>query len=233
MQKGVFITGTDTEIGKTTVAVGLASLLKARGVDVGVMKPVATGAQWLDGKLVSEDASLLIEASGSNDPYELVNPVCFSTPTAPSIASREEDYTIELSSIWHAFKTLKGKHQFLLVEGIGGLLVPINEHILLADIAKKMSLPLIIVARTSLGTINHTLLTIEAANKRRLKVLGIVLNSTSACKDPQLIDSNKKEIERLSRTPILATIPYVPKESYANFWPVISKALETLLVLLT
>ena len=165
MPKGVFVTGTDTGVGKTTVAVGLVHLLKKRGLDVGVMKPIATGARRLNGRLVSEDARLLMEAASSQDPHKIVNPVCLSTPAAPSVASLKEGSPIELMSIWEAFKALRARHRFLVVEGIGGLLVPINGKLFLADIAKKMSLPLIIVAKNSLGTINHTLLTIEAARR--------------------------------------------------------------------
>jgi dethiobiotin synthetase len=225
MGGGVFITGTDTGVGKTTVAVGLVRLLKARGLDVGVMKPVATGA-WhppeadsrrgqQGNNKVSEDARLLMEAADTNDPYELVNPVCLSTPAAPSVAAQEEGVSIELKSIWSAFKALTARHPFLVVEGIGGLLVPINGTLLVADMAKKMSLPLIIVARASLGTINHTLLTVEAARRRRLKITGVIFNSPNAPHDPKMVDSSKKEIERLSGIPVLGVIPYL----FRREWP--------------
>ncbi len=224
MTKGVFITGTDTGVGKTTVAVGLVRLLRARGIDVGVMKPVATGARRMGGRLVSEDARLLIKASATKDPYELVNPVCLSTPAAPSVASLKEGRPVRPGHILTAFRTLKSSHQFLVVEGIGGLLVPIDGSLFLSDIAKKMALPLIIVAKTSLGTINHTLLTVEAARRRGLKVLGIVLNSSekrsadyrvrsTGFQDPEskrLFDYTRKEIERLSGVPILTVIPHAP-----------------------
>jgi dethiobiotin synthetase len=209
MPKGIFITGTDTGVGKTTVAVGLVQLLKAKGLDVGVMKPVATGAKWLNGELVSEDARLLIEASGARDSYGLVNPVCLSTPAAPTVAAIREGRTVEPASIWRAFKALSSNHPFLVVEGIGGLLVPIDGNLFVADLAKKMSLPIIIVARASLGTINHTLLTVEAARRRRLRIAGVVLNCVNGHLDKRQVDSTKKEIERLSGTKVLAVIPYI------------------------
>ena len=229
MPKGVFVTGTDTGVGKTTVAVGLVHLLKKRGLDVGVMKPIATGARRLNGRLVSEDARLLMEAASSQDPHKIVNPVCLSAPAAPSVASLKEHSPIKLRSIWEAFRTLKSRHQFLVVEGIGGLLVPIDGKLFLADIAKKMSLPLIIVAKNSLGTINHTLLTIEAAKRRRLKIAGIVLNSTDGPQVGRLSDSNKKEIERLSGVPVLAVIPYIPKKDRIRLRGDCLTALEPLL----
>ncbi|HHT9140699.1 MAG TPA: dethiobiotin synthase [Candidatus Tripitaka californicus] len=229
MPKGVFITGTDTGVGKTTVAVGLVRLLKARGLDVGVMKPIATGAKRLNGRWVSEDARLLREAAATDDPYEIINPVCLSTPAAPSAASLKEGDHIELTNIWAAFKTLGTRRQFLVVEGIGGLLVPINGKLFLADIARKMSLPLIVVAKTSLGTINHTLLTIEAARRRRLKIAGIVLNSPDERQVIGLLDSNKKEIERLSGIPVLTVIPHIPKEDRIRLRRTTLTALEPLL----
>lgn len=239
MKKGIFITGTDTGVGKTTVAVGLVHMLKERGLDVGVMKPVATGARQghsqlrqQGGKKVSEDARLLMEAANSQDPYELINPVCLSTPAAPSVAAQEEGVSIELKHIWEAFKTLKSRHQFLVVEGIGGLLVPINGNILVADIARKMALPLVIVARASLGTINHTLLTIEAARKRRLKVAGVVLNSPDSQGALKQRDSNKEEIERLSGIPVLGVIPHTSNKDGIHLGWTISTALESLLSLL-
>jgi dethiobiotin synthetase len=228
--KGIFITGTDTGVGKTTVAVGLVQLLKSKGLDVGVMKPVATGARRLGGRLVSEDAELLIQAAGIQDPYELVNPVAFSIPSAPSIASAQEDRPIELMSIFESFRRLRERHKYLVVEGIGGLLVPINGELFLADIAKKMSLPLIIVARTSLGTINHTLLTVESARRRRLKIAGIVLNSNEGCRDARLVDYDRREIERLSGIPILAVLPFIPEGDTSKSQSLLT-ALEPLLSL--
>ena len=229
MTKGVFVTGTDTGVGKTVVAVGLVHLLKARGLDVGVMKPIATGAKRLNGKWVSEDARLLMEASATDDPYEMINPICLSTPAAPSVASQREGGHIELMNIWGAFKTLRARHRFLVVEGIGGLLVPIDGKLFLADIAREMSLPLIVVAKTSLGTINHTLLTIEAARRRRLKIAGIVLNSPDGQQVVGLLDSNKKEIERLSGIPVLTVIPHIPKEDRIRLRQTTLTALEPLL----
>ena len=229
MTKGVFVTGTDTGVGKTVVAVGLVHLLKARGLDVGVMKPIATGAKRLNGKWVSEDARLLMEASATDDPYEMINPICLSTPAAPSVASLREGDHIELTNIWGAFKTLRARHRFLVVEGIGGLLVPIDGKLFLADIAREMSLPLIVVAKTSLGTINHTLLTIEAARRRRLKIAVIVLNSPDGRQVIGLLDSNKKEIERLSGIPVLTVIPHIPKEDRIRLRQTTLTALEPLL----
>ncbi|HHT9119650.1 MAG TPA: dethiobiotin synthase, partial [Candidatus Hypogeohydataceae bacterium YC41] len=188
-----------------------------------------TGGKRFGDKCLSEDVRLLIEAAGTKDPYEMVNPICLYAPAAPSIASKEEGRPIELEGILRAFRMLKRSHQFLVVEGIGGLLVPINCNLFLADIAKKMSLPLIIVAKTSLGTINHTLLTIEAARKRRLKIAGIVLNSTNGPEDIKLLDSIKKELERLSGMHVLAVVPFIPEEDCIHPQQSLCTALKPLL----
>lgn len=213
LEKGIFVTGTDTGVGKTLVASGLARLLKDRGVDVGVMKPVATGAKRLSDRLLSEDARMLMQAARCEDPYPIVNPICLHSPLAPTVAARVDRRPIELERIWTAFEALKKRHDFLIVEGIGGLLVPLGAGFYVVDMAKRMKLPILIVSRPCLGTINHTLLTIEAARRRRLSIKGIILNHTMPPADDRLgrlRRTARAEIERCSGVSILATIPFIP-----------------------
>lgn len=169
---GVFITGTDTSVGKTVVSCALARGLRAAGIDVGVMKPAETGVPAAG----PEDARALVRAAGVEDPLELVCPQQFAMPAAPSAAASAEARSVSLPAIERAFDTLATRHSFVLVEGAGGLLVPFDPETNMADLAMRLALPLVIVARASLGTINHTLLTLEACDARSLPVVGVVLS---------------------------------------------------------
>lgn len=208
-EKGIFVTGTDTGVGKTLVAAGIASLLQDAGLDVGVMKPVATGGRRMSDKLVSDDAVLMMQAAHSQDAYSLVNPICLPSLMAPIVASRVDRMQVEWDAIWSAYKTLRQRHRHLIVEGIGGLLVPIMNRLYVADMAQKMKLPLLIVSRPVLGTINHTLLTIEAARKWRLRIKGVIFNSTRMGSGTLVAETNKAEVERHSGVRVIATIPYI------------------------
>lgn len=169
---GVFVTGTDTGVGKTVVACAVARALKARGVDVGVMKPVETGVGD-DGPL---DALALREAAGVSDPIERICPQRFALPAAPNVAAAAEGRRVELEPIERAFAELAASHSCLIVEGAGGLLVPLCERVRMSDLAARFRLPVLVVARAALGTINHTLLTLEAIAARGLGLAGAVIS---------------------------------------------------------
>jgi len=202
---GIFVTGTDTDVGKTYVSCGLAAALKRRGVDVGVMKPVATGR--------SDDAQQLIKASGSKDPLDLVNPVHFKAPLSPHLAAKREGARVDLGSIDRAFATLNSRHEVVIVEGAGGLLVPIRDGFTMVDLARRLGLPLLIVARDALGTINHTTLTVEAARSRGLKVLGVVVNRSHPGRPDLAERLNPEAIAKAARVEILASLPWRPRKS--------------------
>lgn len=170
--RGVFVTGTDTDVGKTFVSCALARGLREAGIDVGVMKPAETGVPT-EGPL---DARALIAAAGVEDPIELVCPLQFEMPAAPQASALVEGRTARLEPILSAFDTLASRHELVLAEGAGGLLVPFDDKTTMADLAIRLDLPLLIVARASLGTINHTLLTLEACAARDLDVLGVVIS---------------------------------------------------------
>ncbi len=169
---GLFVTGTDTGVGKTVVACALAEQLRARGVDVGVMKPIETGV----GSQGPLDAIALLEAADVRDPLDLICPVRLALPAAPSVAAEAEHREIDLAAIRTAFDTLRSRHECVIVEGAGGLLVPITNSLTMADLARDRGLPLIVVARGRLGTVNHTLLTLEVAAGRGLAVAGVVIS---------------------------------------------------------
>ena len=212
MEKGLFITGSDTGVGKTVVAGAIAAAIKAQGLDVGVMKPIATGAKEIDGKLVSEDVRFLKGISGSSDSDDLVNPICFKPASAPTLAASENGTTIDLSQIWQAFEELKKKHDFVVVEGIGGLLVPIDDKLFVADMVSKMDLALIITSKHCLGAINHTLLTVECAKSRNLRTKGIIINMLKDGDGKDFVN----EIKKHSTSPILGTIPFDGNVSVEN-----------------
>jgi dethiobiotin synthetase len=172
---GVFITGTDTGVGKTVVSCALARGLRAAGIDVGVMKPVETGVT----EAGPQDARALIRAADVDDDVDLVCPIQYRMPAAPEAAAAGEGAEPKETStdrIERAFAELSNRHPFMLVEGAGGILVPFDPKTTMADVAKALGLPVLIVARASLGTINHTLLTLEACTSRGLDVLGVVLS---------------------------------------------------------
>lgn len=205
---GVMVTGTDTGVGKTVVAGALAAALRARGIDCGVMKPIQTGAGIVDGGRISPDARFLTLAAGVADPADLVCPVLLDAAAAPAVAAADAGEEIHILPILDAFETLSASHELMIVEGAGGLAVPVVGKYLLADLMLELELPLIVVARASLGTINHTLLTIHFARQHGLTVLGIVINGYPA--EPDLAERTAPAlIERLSGVPVLAILPQV------------------------
>jgi dethiobiotin synthetase len=213
---GVFVTGTDTGVGKTVVAAALAAWCRARGIDVGVMKPVASGGRWVrDGarrRLVSDDALALARASGAHDPWALVNPVCFREPIAPWAAARRERRKIEAAALGRAFAELAGRHEFMIVEGAGGLLLPISDTETMGDLAARFSLPLLVVARAGLGTQNHTLMTLACARASRLPVSGVMVNHAAPPRrgrlDRVIVRSNLEALSRLAGVPVSGPLPF-------------------------
>jgi dethiobiotin synthetase len=168
--KSFFVVGTDTGVGKTLIAAGFARMLVSQGLRVGVMKPVASGG------IPSEDGKLLQRAAKlSNSTYPEIVPVHYKQPLAPYVASCKEG-AVPLAKVNNVYQKAKKKYDVLIVEGIGGVLVPIARDFLAIDWVVKWKLPALVVARAGLGTINHTLLTIEALQKRKIEVLGVVVN---------------------------------------------------------
>ena len=209
MKCAVFITGTDTEVGKTVVAAGLAFAFRNAGLDVGVMKPAVTGCRSRRGKLVSDDVEYLVGACGCEDEREQVSPYMLREPLAPEVAAELEDIRIDVRKIIRAFRALSSRHELVIVEGAGGLFVPIKRKYFMIDLIAALSVPLIVVARPGLGTINHTLLTREVARARGLDVAGIIINDYA--KKPSLAErTNPDVIRRYARAPLLGILPHLP-----------------------
>lgn len=208
MGSGIFITGTDTGVGKTLVACGLAALLKNRGYKVGVMKPAETGCEERDGKLFPQDAFYLKEASGCEESLEKICPYRLRDPLTPSIAAEREGVKIDLSSLESIYGEISSAHDVTLVEGAGGLLSPILPSFTYADFARLLKLPLLVVAANRLGVINHLLLTLEHVSCRGLRVLGYVLNQMES-QSSLAADTNREALLSLTAVPCLGEIPYI------------------------
>lgn len=197
---GLFITGTDTGVGKTYVTTLLAKHFLSEGVNVGVMKPLSCGSRS------ENDARKLKKELKLADPIKLINPIELIKPLAPYPAAKLAKKKINLDRVLAAYKELSLRHDLVLVEGVGGVLVPITKELMVADLIRIMSLPTIIVARAGLGTINHTLLTVEALRRRKVSIMGIVMNGY---RGKELSEkSNAKMIEEISGLPVIAQIPW-------------------------
>lgn len=214
--RSVFVTGTDTGIGKTVVAAGMAAAIARRGVDVGVMKPVATGGRRQGPRVMSDDALFLKSASGARDPLALINPVAFEAPLAPNLAARVARRTVDLPRIWKAYRLLSRLHPAVVVEGVGGLMVPLQDRYFVADLVQRLKLPLIVVARPTLGTINHTTLTVMAARAYGIEVVGLVINSTEKSRHGVVERLAADALEQATNVPVLAEVPFLEDPSPSN-----------------
>ncbi|MBI4598350.1 MAG: dethiobiotin synthase [Candidatus Omnitrophica bacterium] len=212
--RGIFITGTDTGVGKTVVACALAAWYRRQGIDVGVMKPIATGGRRMKEagrwRWVSDDAIALRRAADVEDPWRLVNPICFRDPMAPQAAARQQGQTIRLAVVRNAFRHLSRRHAFVIVEGIGGVLVPLTARATVLDLMKQLQLPAIVVARPGLGTLNHTLLTLRALRHSGVPCQGLIINHA---KPPSRRGLNRRimrsNIDTLQRfAPFLGELPW-------------------------
>jgi len=199
---GVFVTGTDTGVGKTVVTCALVRALRARGVDAGAMKPVETGV----GEAGPLDALALQAAAGGADPLDDVCPQRFPLPAAPTVAARHAGTRVDLAAVDAAWSRLRARHAWLAAEGAGGLLVPAAEGVTMADLAARLGLPLLVVARGALGTLNHTRLTLEAARSRGLEVAGLVICHAGGPLSPADA-ANLDDLRRDPGAPLVGEIP--------------------------
>ena len=215
MGSGLFITGTDTGVGKTFVACGLAAHLKESGYRVGVMKPAETGCVEKDGKLFAEDAVRLKEASGCQEPIEKICPYRLRDPLAPSIAAERAGVKIDIDRIMAVYQEISSAHDITLVEGAGGLMVPLLPSYTYADFAQVLKLPIVVVAANKLGVINHLLLTLEHASCKGLRTLGYALNRISN-ESSLAADTNREVLAHLTGAPCLGELPFTPEARFSS-----------------
>jgi dethiobiotin synthetase len=206
--KGLFITGTDTGVGKTLVAAGLARCLRDRGMRPGVLKPVETGCALRGGKRIPRDGSFLKHMAGATERIEEIVPYRLAAPLAPQVAAEKEGVRIQTQRIHRAFREISSRHPCTLVEGAGGILVPVTRRTTMVDLMKLFKLPVLIVSRIGLGTLNHTLLTLFYLAQCGIPVAGIVLNDPDGCRDLS-VRSNPATLEQWSSAPILGNIPFL------------------------
>lgn len=251
---GVFVTGTGTEIGKTVVSCLIADQLRRRAhADgesrrIGVMKPLATGCRRERGSLVAEDAEQLAAAAdfvtgaGEPAPLDVINPIRFVPPVAPSVAIEHAatqgesvewlsaDGNLDWSGVDRALRLLDGSCARLVIEGVGGALVPIEmdrgKPITVIDLARSIGYPCVVVADAALGTLNHTWLTIEALRRAGLTVAGVVLNRFDAHSTDLAMQTNPAWLKRLTGVPVLAAIPSAESWDASSIDPVLRNAID-------
>ena len=209
--RGVFVTGTDTGVGKTIVAAAICAALVARGERVAAFKPVVTGTDDDDDGDWPPDHELLAASANAGQTPTDIAPVTFGPPLSPHYAAELANATINPAHLLAAAKAAGDRADTVVCEGVGGLLVPLTPDYSVRDLAVELALPLIVVARTGLGTINHTLLTVEAARTTGLHVAGIVMTPWPAYPEP-IEQSNRATIERLSAVPVSGLPPTTPPQ---------------------
>jgi len=210
---GIFVTGTDTGVGKTVVAATLLALLRRDGIDAVPMKPVQTGCESRGAEWIAPDIEFALRIAGLNsscrDEMEIMCPYRFEPACSPHLAAERSGRTIEVDHILDCFQKLSGRHKIVVVEGAGGVLVPVAENVMMVDLMVHLGLPVVLVARPGLGTINHTLLSLRGLNHAGLNVLGVIFNETEAGPHGYIEQDNCETIRRLGKTGVLGRMPFI------------------------
>ncbi len=209
MARGYFITGTDTDIGKTTVAVALMAALKKQGLRVAAMKPISAGCEITEHGLRNDDAIQLMQQASIELPYDVVNPYAFEPAIAPHIAAAEHDIEMHIDILMQAYRKIAAQVDVVIVEGAGGWLVPFNETQTMADVACALTLDIIQVVGMKLGCLNHALLTTASIAAHGLKQIGWVANHLSTT--TERITENVNALRARIPAPLLDEIPYGKK----------------------
>ncbi len=215
IKKTLFVTGTDTHVGKTVVAAALAAYLKSKGISVGVMKPLESGClsgarAKTKGMASKSDSLYLKEMSQSNDDLDLINTYAFIAPLAPGVAAELEGVEISIDKILENYSKLALLHEVVIVEGAGGLLVPISQTESILDLIKAMRADVLLVSRAGLGCVNHTLLSLARLEQENIQAVGIVLNHNQEQEDPS-VQYNAETIASRTNSPLWGEFPYLPK----------------------
>ena len=217
-----FITGTDTDVGKTYVTAGLAASFYEMGIDIGVMKPFAAGTAQKKG-LKSEDVEILSNAAHVSDPENLVNPQFFPIPVSPYTAWKQLKTKPKIATNLSSFKKLSKLHDTILVEGMGGVMTPILKDYFITDLIKEMKIPTIIIARSKVGTVNHTIMTVKSCEKFKIPIKGIIINNFDK---GYSIKQLKNDLEGLTGVPVLGSIPFLKDLSDASLYRIFKKNID-------
>jgi dethiobiotin synthetase len=226
--KSIFITGTDTDVGKTYITAGLAVSVRKMGIDVGIMKPFAAGIAQKKG-FKSEDVEILSTAAQVNDPENLVNPQFFPIPASPYTAWKNLKIKPKIPAILSSFKKLSKFHEMILVEGMGGVMTPILKDYYVANLIKEMKVPAVLVTRNKIGTINHTIMTAMMCEKYKIPIKGIIINDFDS--DGYKIRELTRDLKNLLGVPILGSIPFIDDLSDSSLYKIFKKNLNLKLLL--
>jgi len=232
MMASLFVTGTDTDVGKTCVTAGIVRYLSKMNVNVGVMKPFASGYKaTIDS--VSEDVKVLMKFSGVNDPVNLVNPYFYDIPTSPYDACKQLNLEIDISRVIDSYKQLTSIHDVVIVEGIGGIMTPISKNYFVSDLISDLQMSAIIVTGSKMGTVNHLMLTNQHAKEKKISLNGFVINQNVP--DGYESSNLRKQIIDLTGKTVYGTIPYQKSfniesyvENFSNFIDVSSLGFENI-----
>ena len=220
--KSIFITGTDTNVGKTYITAGIAVTLRKMGIDVGVMKPFAAGTAQKNG-FKSEDIEILSKAAKVNDPEKLVNPQFFPISASPYTAWKKLKIKPKIPTVLQSFRKLSNLHEMLLVEGMGGVMTPILNNYYITNLIKEMKIPTIIIARSKVGTVNHTIMTVKSCEKFKIPIKGIIINNFDK---GYSIKQLKNDLEGLTGVPVLGSIPFLKDLSDVSLYRIFKKNID-------
>ena len=225
--KSLFITGTDTDVGKTYITAGLGVVLRKMGIDVGVMKPFAAGTAQKKG-YKSEDIEILSRAAMACDPEKLVNPQFFRIPASPYTAWKKLKTKPKIFTILSSFKKLSKLHDMILVEGMGGIMTPILKEYYVTNLIKEMKIPAVIVTRSKIGTVNHTIMTCKMCEKYKIPVKGIIINDFDK---GYPVKDLKRDLQNLTGIKVLGSIPFIKDMSDASLYRIFKKNIDLKLLL--
>ncbi len=222
MLKSLFIAGTDTDVGKTYVTAGLGVVFRKMGIDVGVMKPFAAGTAQKKG-YKSEDVEIISRAAMICDPENLVNPQFFPISASPYTAWKKLKTKPKVSAIISSFKKLSKLHKMLLVEGMGGIMTPILKDYYITNLIKEMKIPTVIVTRSKIGTVNHTIMTVKMCEKYKIPIKGIIINDFDS---GYPIKDLTKDLQNLTGIKVLGSIPFIKDMSDASLNRIFKKNID-------
>ena len=223
--KPLFITATDTDIGKTYVCAGLAHSLKKLDIDVGIMKPFACGVKQKTG-FSSNDLTILSKAAMVNDAEELLNPFFFPIPASPYTAAKNLGVKIDINYLMKCFRKLDKIHDVMLVEGIGGIMTPILKDYAIIDLIKDLEANTIIVTSSKIGTINHTIMTCNMCKNMKIPVKGLIINNFDSIGYP--VSDLERDLSALTDLPVLCSLPHMQKFNLNDYAKMIENKMDLL-----
>ena len=223
--KPLFITATDTDIGKTYVCAGLAHSLKKLDIDVGIMKPFACGVKQKTG-FSSNDLTILSKAAMVNDAEELLNPFFFPIPASPYTAAKNLGVKIDINYLMKCFRKLDKIHDVMLVEGIGGIMTPILKDYAIIDLIKDLEANTIIVTSSKIGTINHTIMTCNMCKNMKIPVKGLIINNFDST--GYLVSDLERDLSAITDLPVLCSLPHMQKFNLNDYAKMIENKMDLL-----